>query len=255
MGGSSVEIKDGAPFGGLKLVEIVFAHAVHRIPNIFHGHGGVSCQRLGQNVVPLVRLLGSDTVLGSLRQIEICHHRRFRDRHLVVDILHHNALSCGICQSEVDHHAHGGVEVILPEQVQGLVHAGRLVQQQPDSGGGSQVGLVGVLIDGGVIPDHVDRNRQPLFIHAIQRSVQRGQDPNVVLFQHLIQTASRLTDKAQIDRGDGGISLAGLRGDHQRAAGLPVEVSAEQLVTVRAAHSQGAAPEGTAVDRHIGQQS
>ena len=36
---------------------------------------------------------------------------------------------------------------------------------------------------------------------------------------------------------------------------LPVEVSAEQLMTVRAAHGQGAAPEGTAVDRHIGQQS
>ena len=48
-----------------------------------------------------------------------------------------------------------------------------------DGGGGGQIRLVRILVDRGRILDHIDGYRQAFFIHAVQRSVQRRQDPDI----------------------------------------------------------------------------
>ena len=84
---------------------------------------------------------------------------------------------------QVHHVAHGGVHIVLTQQVKGLVHGGSFVQQQADGGGGSQARFAGILADSVAVLDHVDGHRQALFVHAVQGRIQA--DERLILVREL----------------------------------------------------------------------
>lgn len=74
----------------------------------------------------------------------------------------------------------GAVQIVCLQQRNGFLHRRRLIEQQPHGCGGGQAGLAGLLVDGGVILNHVDRHGQARSVHAVQWRIQRDERLNAV---------------------------------------------------------------------------
>ena len=154
----------------------------------------------------------------------------------------------------------GIVEVILADQLHSLLHGVGVVQDQPQHGGGGQVGLVGVLVRGdGLLPlvGHVDAAADPGVVHAVQGDIGSRQTDDLV---HQLRYVCVHVDaqELEIHGGHRGVTAVAGIGEDQTGVGLAeVVVPGKEAAAVLGLGGEGGAADLRSlqadVDKPLGQ--
>ena len=128
--------------------------------------------------------------------------------------------------------AAGGVDVVLLQQRQRLIHRGRPVQQQADGGGDGQIRLSGGGDGHTALIDLQICYAEPCLVHPVQRDIQRGNRQQPV--GKALRQGSRLPGHVlEVAGGYGRIAILRHMPEDHRDRLRPVEVPAPDVGAVR----------------------
>ena len=140
-----------------------------------------------------------------------------------------------------------GMHIDTPEQLQRLVHGGRILQQVADGRCRGQRRLAGVLVRHRFVAGHQVRDGEPLLIDAVQGEEQAAQG-HILVDETFRQPAFAETVEFHVEGGDRLVSALGNRMQDHTGRGGEIEVPAHQDAVFRRAHRQ----RGAAILRRIG---
>ena len=146
------------------------------------------------------------------------------------------------------------VKVVLLSQRHSVLHRVGVVEDEPEQGGGGEVGLVGLGVGGGAFAlaliGHEDAAGHTGVIDAVQRHIggREGQD---LLAEALYVLVLVEAEEAQVDGGIGGVTtLTGVRVDDGGVGGREVVVAAKDPVAALGVCGKGRAGDGAGLDVH-----
>ena len=146
------------------------------------------------------------------------------------------------------------MEVVLLGQRHGVLHRVGVVEDEPEQGGGGEVGLVGLGVGGGAFAlaliGHEDAAGHTGVVDAVQRHIggREGQD---LLSEALYVLVLVEAEEAQVDGGVGGMTtLTGVRVDDGGVGGREVIVAAKDPVAALGVCGKGRAGDGAGLDVH-----
>ena len=168
--------------------------------------------------------------------------------------LQNGAAARGIGHHVVEHTVGGVVEIVLLHQRYGILHRVGVIQDEPEQGGGGDVGPVGLGIGGRALTltliGHEDAAGHTCVVDAVQRHIGRreGQDLLADGFHVLVRVEA---EEAQVDGGVGGMTaLAGVRIDDGRIGGREIVVAAKDPVAALGVRRKGRAGDAAGLDVH-----
>ena len=106
-------IHHNAPFCRLGVTKIIFAHTVQCIPHPGFSHLPLLFQCPGKDFIPGMGLGGTDSLFFSRSQIKVRDNWRLDHNHFMIHIFHCHAPAVCICYSQMHHHFHRTVKIIL----------------------------------------------------------------------------------------------------------------------------------------------